>query len=136
MTFAAPLFLIAVLAGVIPLVLHMIHRQKAVTVHFSTLRFLRLSVERTRRRKYVDDLALMLLRVAALVLVAVGLARPAVTSLQVLWGKGAATAVVVILDNSASMAIMDAGQPRFETARKSAEQVLDVLRDGDSVALL
>ena len=91
--------------------LHMIHRQKAVTVHFSTLRFLRLSVERTRRRKYVDNLALMLLRVAALVLVAVGLARPAVTSLQVLWGKGAATAVVVILDNSASMAIMDAGQP-------------------------
>jgi len=135
-TFAAPLFLIAALAGVIPPVLHMIHRQKAVTVHFSTLRFLRLSVERTRRRKYVDDLALMLLRVAALVLVAVGLARPAVTSLQVLWGKGAATAVVVILDNSASMAIMDAGQPRFETARKSAEQVLDVLRDGDSVALL
>ena len=59
MTFAVPLFLLAALAGTIPVLLHLIHRQKAREVRFSTLRFLRLSVQRTRRRKYVDDLALM-----------------------------------------------------------------------------
>ena len=76
MSFAVPLFLLATVAGAIPVVLHLIHRQKAREVPFPTLRFLRLSVERTRRRKYVDDLALLLVRVAILVLVAVGLARP------------------------------------------------------------
>jgi hypothetical protein len=136
MTFAAPLFLVAALAAAIPVVLHMIHRKRAVEVRFSTLRFLRLSVERTRRRKYLDDIGLLVLRAGALVLIAVGLAKPAVTSLAALRGRGATTAVAIILDNSASMALMDGGQPRFETARHAAEQVLDVLQDGDPVALL
>ena len=39
MTFAAPLFLLAALAGLIPVLVHLIHRQKARVVHFSTLRF-------------------------------------------------------------------------------------------------
>ena len=49
MTFAAPLFLIAAAAGIIPVILHMINRQKAKDMPFSTLRFLRISAEKTRR---------------------------------------------------------------------------------------
>src|SRR4051794_9477098 len=105
MTFAAPLFLLAALAGIIPVVLHMIHRRKAREVRFSTLRFLRPSVQHTRRRKYIDDLALLAVRVAVLLLIALGLSRPAVTRLKTLWGGGRATAVAIILDNSASMAV-------------------------------
>jgi uncharacterized protein (DUF58 family) len=44
--------------------------------------------------------------------------------------------VVIILDNSASMATLDGGRPRFAAAREAAEQLLDALRPGDSVALL
>jgi hypothetical protein len=135
MTFAAPFFLIAAGAALIPVLLHLMHRQKAAQVHFSTLRFLRLSVQRTRRRKRLDELALLAVRAAALLLLAVGLAKPALTSLRLLGGRGAATAVAIILDNSASMAVLDQGQPRFDMARHGAEQVLDLLRDGDSVAL-
>ena len=43
MTFAAPFFLFAALAGLVPVVIHLIHRQKAKEIRFSTLRFLRLS---------------------------------------------------------------------------------------------
>ena len=49
MTFAAPLFLAALLAGGIPIVLHMIHNQQAKMLPFSTLRFLRISSQKTRR---------------------------------------------------------------------------------------
>jgi hypothetical protein len=136
MTFAAPLFLFAVAAGVIPVALHLIHTKKAVEVRFSTLRFLRLSVERTRRRKYLDDVSLLLVRIAALALIAVGLAKPAISGLHALRGHGASTAVVLVLDNSGSMALLDAGQPRFETARRAAEQILDALHEGDAVALI
>jgi hypothetical protein len=136
MTFAAPLFLLAALAAAVPVVLHLIHTRRAVQVPFSTLRFLRVSVRRTRRRKYVEDVLLLLARAGVLVLIAVGLARPAVRSLRSLGGNGAATAVVIVLDNSASMAILDGGRPRFETARQAAGQVLDLLHDGDAVALL
>src|SRR5262245_21116482 len=110
MTFAAPLFLLAAFPGLIPVVLHLIHRQKAKEVRFSTLRFLRISVQRTRRRKYVEDVSLLVVRVAVLLLIAVGLARPALSSLAVLWGRGQTTAIAIVLDNSASMAVADGGR--------------------------
>ena len=136
MTFAAPLFLLAALAGMIPVFVHLIHRQKARVVHFSTLRFLRISVQRTRRRKYIEDMSLLAVRVAVLLLIALGLARPALSSLATLWGGGRSAAIAIVLDNSASMAVIDGGRPRFETGRQAAEQVLARLRVGDQVALL
>jgi len=136
MTFGAPFFLLAALAGVVPVLLHLIHRRKAKEVPFSTLRFLKISVQRTRRRKYIEDLSLLLLRVFVLLLIALGLARPAVSSLFALWGGGRAAAVAIVLDNSASMALNDSGHTRFETARQGVQQVIAGLRSGDLVALL
>ena len=135
MTFAAPLFLLAALAAAIPVVLHMINRQKAKELPFPTLRFLRISVQKTRRRKRIHDVLLMLLRAAVLLLIAAGLARPTVTSLG---RSGAAhqAAAVIVLDNSASMGIDRRRPPRFETAAAAAAQILDELADGDQVALL
>ncbi len=135
MTFAAPLFLLAVFAAAIPVVLHLVNRRRAKEVPFPTLRFLKLSVQKTRRRKRIQDLLLMVLRAAVLLLVAVGLARPAMTNLGALWG-GAQTAVVIILDNSASMGMIDRDRVRLETAAAAAAQILDQLTDGDQAALL
>jgi len=137
MTFATPLFLIAMTAGLIPVILHMINRQKAQTLPFSTLRFLRLSNQRTRRRKYLHDYLLLLLRVAGLMLIAIGLAQPTINRFGNPLGKNtAATDVVLILDNSASMSKVDAGGSRWEAALRVCEQLLDQLGDGDSLALL
>ena len=135
MTFAAPLFLLAALAGIIPVVLHMINRQKARQAPFPTLRFLQISVRKTRRRQQIEDLILMAIRIAALVLLAVGLAKPTLTTLRTLLGR-AHSAVVLVLDNSASMGMIDHGRPRFETAIGAAVRVLDELGDGDQVGLL
>ncbi|MEO8495273.1 MAG: BatA and WFA domain-containing protein [Planctomycetota bacterium] len=136
MTFATPLFLIAMLAGLIPIMLHMINRQKAKTIPFSTLRFLRLSVQRTRKRKYLHDVLLLLLRVAALLLIAIALAGPTISRLGNLLGRKATSAVVLVLDNSASMSTIDEGGNRWDAALRVSEQLLDQLSDGDSVALL
>ena len=89
MTFAAPLFLLAALAGLIPVLVHLIHRQKAREVRFSTLRFLRISVQRTRRRKYVEDLSLLAVRVAVLLLIAAGAGAPRDLQPGVALGAGA-----------------------------------------------
>ena len=64
MSFAAPVFLMAMLAGLIPVLLHLMNQQRAKTVPFSTLRFLRLGAQKTRRRKYLHDLLLLVLRAA------------------------------------------------------------------------
>ncbi len=135
MSFAAPIFLLTAVAAAIPVLLHMINRQRAKNLPFSTLRFLQLSLQKTRRRKRVHDILLMVLRAAVLLLIAVGLAKPAVSSLSSLWG-GANSAAAIILDNSASMGTIDQDRPRFDTASAAALQILDELKDGDETALL
>jgi hypothetical protein len=134
MSFAAPLFLLAALAASIPVMLHMINRQRAKDMPFSTLRFLQLSVQKTRRKKRIHDILLMVLRAAVLFLIAAGLAKPTLTSLSSLWG-GANSAAAIILDNSASMGMIDRDRPRFDTAAAAAVQILDELKDGDEAAL-
>ena len=134
-TFLAWPFLLAALAAVIPVVLHMISRQRAKNAPFPTLRFLRSSIEKTRRRKRVQDLLLMLLRAALLILIALGLARPTVSHLRLLMGN-APSASVIILDNSASMGAVDQEQSRFDIALGAAAEILDELNDGDQVAML
>lgn len=135
MTFAAPWFLLAALAAAIPVVLHLANRRHAKEVPFPTLRFLKVSVQKTRRRKRIQDLLLMLLRAALLLLVAAGLARPIATNFGTLWGD-AGTAVVIVLDNSASMGMIDRDRLRLDTAIAAAVQILDQLDDGDRVALI
>jgi hypothetical protein len=135
MTFTAPLFLLATIAAAIPVVLHMINRRKAKQLPFSTLRFLRVSAQKTRRRKRIHDVLLMAIRAALLTLIAVALARPAITSLGSLWG-GSHSAVVIVLDNSASMGLVDKDNTRFDTATAAAAQILDQFIDGDQIAFL
>ena len=93
------------------MVLHLIHRRKAREVRFSTLRFLRVSVQRTRRRKYVEDLSLLIVRAAVLLLIAAGLARPSLVESGRRSGAADATsAIAIVLDNSASMAVTADGR--------------------------
>lgn len=134
MTFLTPIFLLAALAAAIPVVLHMINRQRAKQLPFSTLRFLKISVQKTRRRKRIHDVFLMVVRAAVLLLIALGLSRPTLTHLSSLLG-GANSAIAIILDNSASMGVIDQGKPRFETALEAAHQILNQSADGDQVAV-
>ena len=136
MSFLAPLFLIGAIAGVIPIVLHMINRRRAKELPFPTLRFLRISVEQTRRRKRIHNLLLLILRIAALVFLALALAKPALTNLSQLWSDRAQTAMVIVLDNSATMGTSDGTVTRWEKARDATADILRQLNDGDAVALL
>lgn len=134
MTFGAAAFLLAALAAIIPPILHMINRQRAKQLPFSTLRFLRISVQKTRRRRQIRDIFLMLVRMAVLIFIALGLARPTLSKVRSLLG-GSRAAVGIILDNSASMGWIDEGRPRFEAAITAANQILAHLNAGDEVAL-
>ena len=67
-TFATPLLLIGLLAAAIPLVLHLLSSVRAQEVLFPTLRFLRISMEKTARRRRIQQVLLMFLRMALVAL--------------------------------------------------------------------
>ena len=135
MTFLSIGFLACGLAAAIPVFIHMIHRQNLRELPFPTLRFIRLSEQKTRNKRRIQDLLLLLLRMAVLLLIAIGLANPTIRNLSNLWG-GAQTSVVIVLDNSGSMGQIDGDVPRLETAVATAEKILDELGGGDNIAVI
>jgi hypothetical protein len=133
MSFLAPLFLLGALAIAASIVFHLIRRTTRERVRFSSLMFLRPEPPRLTQRNRVEHWLLLLLRCAALALLALGFARPFLKQdLPALTAPGQARQVVVLLDTSASMR-REGGWPE---ALARAEAVLRRLQPADEAALL
>ncbi len=136
MTFLNPLVLLALAAAAIPLLLHLLNLRKLRTVDFSSLRFLKeLQKSRIRRLK-LRQLLLLLLRIAIVIFAVLAFARPALRGTAGLPGARAATTAVILVDNSYSMQARDELGVRFEQARRSAMDVVDLLQEGDEAYLV
>jgi hypothetical protein len=129
LSFLSPLFLAGAAAAAIPIVLHLLKREPEARVQFAAVKLLKKApVEHTQRR-HLRELILLALRVAALVLLALGFARP-------FFASGAASAstgiVVVALDTSFSMA----APGRFERARQMAKAAISRAPSGDLIGVV
>ncbi len=104
MSFLTPLYLLGVLAVTLPVVFHMIRRTPRGQQEFSSVMFLEPSPPRITHRSTIEHWLLLLLRAAAVCLLAVAFARP---FLRLQDGRtvvgGEFREIVVLLDTSASM---------------------------------
>jgi len=106
MSFLTPLYALGVLAIVAPIVFHLIRRTPRGEVSFSSLMFLEPSPPRLSKRSRLDQVLLLLLRAAALALLAFAFARPFLrASARVDPGDGQSTRerIALLIDTSASM---------------------------------
>ncbi len=136
MAFLNPLFLFGLLAAGIPLIIHLWNRRRVVTVDFSSLMFLMAAHRENARRFQLRQLLILLLRMAIVALIVFALARPFLTLGLPIASVRAKTDLVIVLDNSYSMAYQDVDGIRFEKAKTLAIDILDTLRHGDSAALI
>ena len=136
MAFLNPLFLLGLLAAGIPLIIHLWNRRRVVTIDFSSLMFLMAAHRENARRFQLRQLLILLLRMAIVALIVLALARPFLTLGLPVASVRAKTDLVVVLDNSYSMAYQDVDDIRFEKAKTLAIDILDTLRHGDSAALI
>jgi len=131
--FLNPLFLIGTLFAGVPLAIHLMHRRHGRTVPWPSLRFLKASNRRTARRRQIEQLLLLILRMALMAFLSIALSRPVIRAFGV--GSGGETAAVIVLDNSMSMAAPAARSTCFARAKQAAEGLLRNLPDGSWVAL-
>ncbi len=132
MSFASPWFLLGILGIAVPIYLHLYYRKTPVRKDFPSLRLIKLSVEFVARRKKVRNLLLMALRIAAIILVVMSLARPFLgQSASARNSSDTPAAFVVLLDNSMSMGCAHQGISVFNTARARALEILDQMQPGD-----
>src|SRR5215208_4743479 len=121
MTFLAPLYIAGALAIALPIVFHLIRRTPHGRQAFSSLMFLSPSPPRLTRRSRLSNVLLLLLRAAALALLAFAFARPFFdrgANASVSQSRGRRIALLV--DTSASMRRGDL----WQQATRHVEKVL------------
>lgn len=132
MSFLTPLYLLGLAAVSLPLVFHLIRRMPRGSYAFSSLMFLTPSPPRLTRRSRIDQWLLLLLRVAALILLAAAFARPFLRSMaRLAISDLGGRKVAILVDTSASMQ-RDGIWPQVV---REVNQLLDDLGPGDDVAL-
>jgi hypothetical protein len=103
-SFLTPLYVLGLTAVIAPLVFHLIRRSPRGEVPFSSLMFLTPTPPRLTRRSRLDHLLLLLLRAAALCLLAFAFARPFLRQAARLgFGGVERRRVALLIDTSASM---------------------------------
>jgi hypothetical protein len=123
-----------VAAGV-PIAIHLFFRSRYRTVPWAAMSFLLTSIEQTSRRLRFQELLLLCLRVALLVLLALALARPISSALRGS-GGGDSLDAVFLIDTSMSMGAADGAKTRLERAREEALMLIDQLPPHSTVQII
>jgi len=133
MGFVAPLLLGALAVLAIPVLLHLIQREKKRVVEFPSLMFLRRIPYQSVRRRRIRHWALLMLRLAALALIVAAFSRPFFRrdALAAAAQQGARETVILV-DNSYSM---EYGS-RWTRAQAAARDAINGLSAGDRASLV
>lgn len=132
MNFLAPAFLGALAAIAVPVIIHLINRERKVVVEFPSLMFLQRIPYRSVRRQKIRHLLLLIMRCLALALLVAAFARPFFAKRQQAIGSAGAREVVILLDRSASMGYGN----RWERARNEAKKIVGGLGATDRATLV
>ncbi|HSQ31196.1 MAG TPA: BatA domain-containing protein [Gemmatimonadaceae bacterium] len=132
MNFLAPAFFAGLAAIAVPVIIHLIHRERKVVVEFPSLMFLQRIPYRSVRRQKLRHILLLVLRCIALALLVAAFARPFFERQRPTISTTGAREVVVLLDRSASMGYAD----HWDKARAAARKVVSGLTGSDRATLV
>jgi hypothetical protein len=136
LSFITPMLVGGAALVAVPLVLHLIMRRKPVPHAFPALRFLRERAVANRRRLQVSHILLLALRMAALALLALALARPVLRGAGWLADGEGPVAAAFVFDTASRMALREGNQTRLERAEELARVLLAKLPEWSKVAVL
>ncbi len=133
MSFLTPLYIAGILAVSLPIIFHLIRRTPQEKQVFSSLMFLAPTPPRLTRKSRLSNILLLILRAAALTLLALAFSRPFLQqSIAGEAGKTPARRIAILVDTSASMRRGDL----WNQAQKQVDHVLANVAATDEVSLL
>ena len=132
MAFLNPIFLLGAIAAGLPVLVHLVRRTRAPRVQFPSLMFLRKIEQKTIRRRKLRNLLLLLMRCAALLLLAFAFSRPFFTGSTPVSAAGDHTSSVILVDGSYSMRYGEV----FNRARQSARNMVNDAASDEHLAVV
>ncbi len=109
----------------VPVIIHMVMRQKPKHIFFPALRLLKLKQRQSTRRLRIRQWALLASRMAVIALMALCLARPACNTTAPLGESNVPAAIALVIDTSLSMQWTDArNRDRLTEAKELARKIV------------
>ncbi len=133
MNFLAPFALVLAVAAAVPLVLHLLRRRTGEKVDFPAIRYLLRAEREHSRQLKLRNLLLMLLRVFAVLALALAAARPVG---RFAGGSHAPTAIALVLDNSLSTSVVINGAPVLARLKDAARGAIARANTSDRLWLV
>ncbi len=133
MSFLTPLFLLGLAGLAVPVIIHLIQRERKNVVQFPSLMFLQRIPYQSVQRRRIRNWPLLLLRLAALALIVAAFSRPFFRRQSIVAaGAGGAREVVILIDNSYSMGYGD----RWTRATAAAHDAIGQIGPSDRASVV
>ena len=134
MSFLSPLFFLGLATLAIPVVVHLIQRERKRVVEFPSLMFVQRIPYQSVRRRRIRHWFLLLMRAVAMALIIAAFARPffPAGAAAAAAAAGGSREIVVLLDHSASMGYGD----HWQRARDAARNAINSLGSGDRATIV
>jgi hypothetical protein len=134
MAFLSPLLFVGLGAIAVPILVHLIQRERKRVVEFPSLMFVQKIPYQSVRRRRIRHWFLLLMRAAAIALIVAAFARPYLPARAAagLAATGGTREVVILLDQSASMGYGD----RWKRAKDEAAKVIGSIGAADKATLV
>jgi hypothetical protein len=124
-----------VLVG-LPVLLHLIMRQKPKRLPFPAFRFLKQRHRINQRKLRLQHFLLLALRMLIIAAICLALTRPRVFSWRLSLGTERPVVAVFVFDTSASMEYSVGGVSRLDDAKAKARELIEQMADGSEIAIL
>lgn len=134
LSFLNPALLVASLAALVPLIIHLFSRRRVKVIEFSSVRHLQSMQKRQVRRIQIRQWLLLATRMLLVLAIVLAFARPTLQSGSI--GSHASVSAVIIVDNSASMNRFVSDGNLFEIARQRTDELLATFSQADRVCLM
>ncbi|MBT4504708.1 MAG: VWA domain-containing protein, partial [Gemmatimonadetes bacterium] len=136
MHFLNPAALVGLVAALIPLAIHLLHRGRTRPLPFSNLHFLRRLHHSRMRRVRLRQWLVLLLRTLIIALIICAFARPTYQAGSGWGGRSVPAAAVLLLDLSYSTGFRLAGGSLFAQLQRQALELLGLFERRDQVAVI
>jgi len=123
-------------AILIPILIYLFARKKPRKVEFSSIRFIKISQKKQRKKINLKNLLLLLIRMLIILFTVLAISRPSIKSPYL--SKGSShpkTAAAIIIDNSYSMDHLIDTRTELERAKDIAVQINALLSENDITAI-
>lgn len=123
-------------AAAAPILIHLWNKRRYREVSWAAIEYLLAAMRKNSRRMRIEQLLLLLIRTAIIVLLVMAVAQPFLDKIGLPFVAGQRTLKVLVIDGSYSMAYKPTDKSRFDRAKELAEQIVDDSAQGDAFTLI